>query len=461
MKTFEKFLKESYVGKDGNIYASKSEAEKTIAKINRLSDSERVTKGLEGADPSKQLKGQSSNIKTRNVSKPPVTRFDPTEPFQDYDNVTTDRVSNKPPTQTSKVVLGPDGKPLAYKGKNIPVTEPKAGETMIKGIKDADLEKKALDQTRKDLLKQKVDTKPVTTTKNVVKKGPSQAYLNLQKKARGVLKNLKKEAEVEASDKTTIKPKIEKKFTITEPSSATKNIGKNVTTQTTSPKVVTKSFSDLWKDVKRATTQVTTGVGEVPKKVNPVTKVLQRTGLTVDKTIKPDNIGKSTRQVPKVTGNVVKAATKSSTKKVLGKVFTGFGRAATGAVAVSDYLDTAKKEKAKGRGKTSQVVGGLSKALGGYIGGGIGAGLGGLAGGGVGSFATGTAGAIAGYELGSRAGEKLYNVGRKIATGQKTFKQLRSDIVGASKDLKDKTVRTTKNLYNTGKKKVSDFIKDK
>ena len=467
MKTFEKFLKESYVGKDGNIYASKSEAEKTIAKINRLSDSERVTKGLEGADPSKQLKGQSSNIKTRNVSKPPVTRFDPTEPFQDYDNVTTDRVSNKPPTQTSKVVLGPDGKPLAYKGKNIPVTAPKAGETMIKGIKDADLEKKALDQTRKNLLNPKVDTKsvtttkPVTTTKNVVKKGPSQAYLNLQKKARGVLKNLKKEAEIEAGDKTTIKPKIEKKFTITEPSSASKNIGKNVTTQTTSPKVVTKSFSDLGKDVKRATTQVTTGVGEVPKKVNPVTKVLQRTGLTVDKTIKPENIGKSTRQVPKVTGNVVKAATKSSTKKVLGKVFTGFGRAATGAVAVSDYLDTAKKEKAKGRGKTSQVVGGLSKALGGYIGGGIGAGLGGLAGGGVGSFATGTAGAIAGYELGSRAGEKLYNVGRKIATGQKTFKQLRSDIVGASKDLKDKTVRTTKNLYNTGKKKVSDFIKDK
>ena len=36
MKNFEAFLKESYVGKDGNIYASKSEAEKTIAKINKL-----------------------------------------------------------------------------------------------------------------------------------------------------------------------------------------------------------------------------------------------------------------------------------------------------------------------------------------------------------------------------------------------------------------------------------------
>ena len=42
MKTFEVFLKESYVGKDGNIYASKSEAEKTIAKLNRLSDSQKV-----------------------------------------------------------------------------------------------------------------------------------------------------------------------------------------------------------------------------------------------------------------------------------------------------------------------------------------------------------------------------------------------------------------------------------
>ena len=158
MKTFEAFLKESYVGKDGNIYASKNEAEKTIAKLNRLSDSQRVKQGLGGADPSNQLKGQSSNIKTRNISRPPVTRFDPTEPFQDYDNVTTDRVSNKPPTQTSKVVLGPDGKPLAYKGQNIPVSEPKAGETMIRGIKDTDLEKKALDQTRKDLLKTKTNT---------------------------------------------------------------------------------------------------------------------------------------------------------------------------------------------------------------------------------------------------------------------------------------------------------------
>ena len=473
MKTFEKFLVES-------IKPIKQLGDNT-GKIDTKKGPGNILADIEQNQFVKNEKNKKQYVRTLqpqntvkknvipNSNKPPVTRFDPTEPFMDDDlgqrtGKTGDRVVNKPVTQTDKVVLGPDGKPLAYKGKNIPVTEPKAGETMIKGIKDADLEKKALDQTRKDLLNPKVDTKPVTTTKNVVKKGPSKEYLELQKKARGILKDLKKEKKVDdlvANQKTTIKPKIEKKFTTTQPSSATQNIGKNITTQTTSPKVITKSFSDLGKDIKKATNQVTTGVGEVPKKVNPVTKVLQRTGLTVDKTIKPENIGKSTKKIPKITGNVAKSVTKSATKKTLGKIFTGFGRAATGAYAVADYMAQAKKEKAKGRGKTSQVVGGLSKALGGYIGGGIGAGLGGLAGGGVGSFATGTAGAIAGYELGSRAGEKLYNVGRKIATGQKTFKQLRSDIAGASKDLTNKTVRTTKNLYNKGKKKVSDFIKDK
>ena len=483
MKTFEKFLVESskqYKSLGDN--TGKIDTKKGPGNI--LSDIEQKQFVKNEKSKKQVLRNlEPQNKVKKNVipdSKPPVTRFDPTEPFMDDDlgqrtGKTGDKVVNKPTTQTGKVVLGPDGKPLAYKGKNIPVASSTPGSTQLTGVKDSDLESIARGQetqAKRNLQTPKVDNKPkintvktdTVKTKNVVKKGPSKKYLELQKKARGILKDLKKEKTADdliANQKTTIKPKIEKKFTTTQPSSATKNIGKNITTQTTSPKVVTKSFSDLGKDVKRATTQVTTGVGEVPKKVSPVKKILQRTGLTVDKTIKPENIGKSTKKIPKVTGNVVKAATKSSTKKALGKVFTGFGRAATGAVAVSDYLDTAKKEKAKGRGKTSQVVGGLSKALGGYIGGGIGAGLGGLAGGGVGSFATGTAGAIAGYELGSRAGEKLYNVGRQIVTGQKTFKQLRSDIVGASKDLKDKTVRTTKNLYNTGKKKVSDFIKDK
>ena len=160
MKTFEKFLAESskpikQLGDNtGKIDTKKTPGNILDIEQKKFVQNERGKKKvLRNLEPQNQVK--------KNVipsSKPPVTRFDPTEPFMDDDlgqrtGKTGDRVVNKPVTQTDKVVLGPDGKPLAYKGKNIPVSEPKAGETMIKGIKDADLEKKALDQTRKDLLK--------------------------------------------------------------------------------------------------------------------------------------------------------------------------------------------------------------------------------------------------------------------------------------------------------------------
>ena len=110
------------------------------------------------------------------------------------------------------------------------------------------------------------------------------------------------------------------------------------------------------------------------------------------------------------------------------KILGGLGRIAGGAYAVKDFMDTAKKEKALGRGKTAARLAGASKALGGYIGGGVGALAGGLAGGGVGSLVTGTAGGIAGYNVGSKIGDQIYRTGRNLVTGKKTFKQLRKDI---------------------------------
>jgi hypothetical protein len=341
---------------------------------------------------------------------------------------TGDKVVNKPVTQTSKVVLGPDGKPLAYKGKNIPVSKPTAGETMIKGIKDADLEKKALDQTRKDLLNTKVDTKPVTTTKNVVKKrGPSKGYLELQKKARGVLKDLKKEKAKEdalAKQKTTIRPKIEKKFTTTQPSSATQNIGKNVTSQTRSPKVITKSFSDLGKKSQNISkSSVTTNISKPVKFKSFLDRMGQATGIK-------NPIRKTLAKTDKVTGLSGKDLKNLKGKVRAGGILKGVGRFAGGVFAVKDAYDKARKEKAKGRSKTSQILGGIAKGAGGYIGGAIGATAGTLAGGGVGSFALGTGGAIAGYNLGSKAGEYLYKKGRQYATGEKkiNFKKFMKNI---------------------------------
>ena len=73
-----------------------------------------------------------------------------------------------------------------------------------------------------------------------------------------------------------------------------------------------------------------------------------------------------------------------------------------------------------------------------------------LAGGGLGSFALGTGGAIAGYNLGSKAGDYLYKKGRQLATGEiklpgkKSFKKFKDDVSNKVKNL---------NLSNLGRNK--------
>ena len=314
MKTFEAFLKESYVGKDGNIYASKNEAEKTIAKINKLSDSERVTKGLQGADPSKQLKGQSSDIKTRKVSK---------------------KISG-----SGKIVI-----------------KARPGEIKLE----------------REIVKQQRPGTNISIT-------PSKSALPIKTRANLVTTNV-----TNTRDPLT---SIEKgsRRTITKPS---------VTTNISKP-VKFKSFLDR-------IGQATGVKNPITKKFSPNTKV---TGL-------------STKDLKNLKGKVR-----------VGGILKGAGRLAGGVFAVKDAYDKAKKEKLKGRSRTSQILGGIAKGAGGYLGAAVGATLGTVTGGGVGSFALGTGGAIAGYNLGSRAGEYLYKKGRQYATGEKkiNFKQFMKNI---------------------------------
>ena len=98
------------------------------------------------------------------------------------------------------------------------------------------------------------------------------------------------------------------------------------------------------------------------------------------------------------------------------------GRAGGALTSFLDFKATADKEKRLGRGKTSQTIGGLSRALGGYVGGAIGAGLAAP----IPIPGARIAGAVGGYTAGAAAGEKLYNVGRKFLTrgtkiGGKTY----------------------------------------
>ena len=150
--------------------------------------------------------------------------------------------------------------------------------------------------------------------------------------------------------------------------------------------------------------------------------------LTGLKPIEPkQQVGDKLKNIPKdkITKSIIK---KTPKKLVFNRALSGLGRVAGGAFAVKDFMDTARKEKALGRGKTAARLRGASKAIGGYIGGGIGALAGGLAGGGVASAALGIGGGIAGYQAGSKIGDQIYKTGRKLVTGKKTFKDLRKDI---------------------------------
>ena len=321
------------------------------SKVNNVvSDSDKVGQGLGKSDPSKNLKGQSSDIKTKRENT----------------------VKNK--TNTNKIKVS---KKISGDGKI--VFKPKPGE-----------------KTASNLI-----VKQQTPGTNVSIK-PSKTY---------VTKNT---------------------------STVTTNV-----TNTKNP-IDYKGVSSGGK-VKTTKPQVTTNVTNPKRFKNFLDRVLVSTG------VKTDPKYKSKFTTP--SSNVTVSGSQSGTNKVLkdvskkalrSKIFKGLGRFAGGAFAAKDAYDAARDEKLLGRSRTSQVLAGLSKGLGGYLGGALGATLGTIGGGGIGSFALGTGGAITGYNLGSKLGDYIYNQGRKLATGEtkirlpgkKTFKKFKDDITNKVKNIR-------------------------
>jgi len=451
VKTFEKFLAESskqYKSLGDN--TGKIDTKKTPGNI--LSDIEQK----QFVKNEKSKKQYVRNLEPQNKVKknvipgskqPPVTRYDSREPFMDDDlgqrtGKTGDKVSNKQPSQTGKVVLDAKGNPLAYKGKNIPVSEPKAGETMIKGIKDADLEQKALDQTRKDLLKSKntvkTDQNPPTKT-NTVK--PDQKSVDTPNTTTKKDKVTSSKIDLKKGQKQLTDLDLDKIQT-----NKTPRVKRKVTRSKIDLKPGQKQLTDL--DLDKIQTNKTPRVKRFVTKPKSITdfqgfakRGAQRTGLAPTKP-KIEVGGKlKTLSTDKVTKDILKQTPK---RLKLSRALGTLGRVAGGAYAVKDFMDVARKEKALGRSKTSARLGGLSRALGGYIGGGIGATLGS----GVAGLPGGIVGGGAGYHYGTKVGDKLYNIGRQYATGEKklnvgkTFKNLRNDINANAKKL---------NLKNLGR----------
>ena len=357
MKNFETFLKESYVGDDGNIYASKKEAEKTIAKINQLKTD--------------KLKNEVSKRKLNQIKQQELLskQYNLDGGYGDS-NTGAGANTQNPPNKNNvikKALPGQDPSAAEIKAQNKIVQQQTPGTNVSVNPSKTNITKNTGTVTTN-----------VTNTRNPI-------TVNDYK---GV------------SDSST--------------SSRTKITKPQVTTNVTSPKKF-KSFLD---------------------------RVLVSTG------VKTDPKYKSKFTTP--TSNVTVSGAQSGTNKVLkdvgkkalrSKIFRGLGRFAGGALAAKDAYDAARDEKLLGRSRTSQVLAGLSKGAGGYIGGALGATLGTLAGGGLGSFALGTGGAIAGYNLGSKAGDYLYKKGRQLATGEiklpgkKSFKKFKDDVTNKVKGL--------------------------
>ena len=245
------------------------------------------------------------------------------------------------------------------------------------------------------------------------------------KKTENLIKQLEKnitkpkKGEVKAAKELVkqSKPGVNTTITPSKSGNKVKTTASKVTTNVTNtkdPLTTLKSKTTIPKP--SVTTNVTSGkykgmldrIGQATGVKNPVTKTLSKTD--------------------KVTGLSTKDLSKLKTKAKLGGILKGAGRFASGAFAVKDAYDKARIEKAKGRSKTSQVLAGIARGAGGYLGAAAGATLGTLAGGGIGSFALGTGGAIGGYNIGTKIGDQIYKTGRNLVTGKKTFKDLRKDI---------------------------------
>ena len=373
MKNFEAFLKESYVGKDGNIYASKNEAEKTIAKINQLKTD--------------KLKDEISKrtLKQKRLEDILSRQYSTDGGYGDSNTGAGANTQNNPPPKNT-------------------VIKPKPGEI----------------KTSKEILKQ---TQPGT---NVSVNPTSKTTTNVSNTA----------------------------FT-NRPSRVTANVTNtdtpltSVSNKNTSASVTSSSFSG--NKLKTNKPSVTTNVTNPKRFKNFLDRVLVSTGVKTD----PKYKSKFTTPSSNVTvsgaqGGTNKVLKDVSKKALRSKIFRGLGRFAGGAFAAKDAYDAARDEKLLGRSRTSQVLAGLAKGAGGYLGGALGATLGTLAGGGIGSFALGTGGAIAGYNLGSKAGDYLYKKGRQLATGEiklpgkKSFKKFKDDVSNKVKNL---------NLSNLGRNK--------
>ena len=384
MKSFKNFLNESYVGKDGKIYASKGEYEKTVKSLNNLIKKDGVQTKLDlGNTSTTNLPGSGTKV-NRGPGRPVgSTTTVKTDNFQQPELDLKNKV-NTTNTNTTKVDL-----------------------TKRPNIRNP-IYKNNLELYRKH----QAEYKALKSKNNVVSINKNKSTKNvINTNKQGSLSDLMKQNEIKGANKNKGIPSNRMTANYTDTKNTISFDIKGANKSSTKASVDIPDFLKSKRSDRRFTTQ-RRGFGDFVKRGRELTGT-----APLNPQLKVDGKLKSvtpTKEVLKQTPKSLKAI------RALGAL----GRIAGGAYAVKDFADTARKEKALGRGKTAARLAGASRALGGYIGGGIGATLGSS----IGSLPGGIAGGAAGYHYGSKLGDQIYQTGRDLALGKKSFKQLRKDI---------------------------------
>ena len=431
MKKFENFLKE-----DPN-KPIKQFGDNVTSSARVKATSDILKSGKVKASQKKVAKDVLGNL-NRFFSDKPDSETLKAKPTGDEKTFKTDKTKTSKPTSSVK------SKPVEPLSKRM-------ARAVEKGVKSGKIPQDVL--IRKP---NKPKPKPVSQTKNVVK---PDKFTDVVKKFQGSNKNIENIKKIPASEVKPVVPKKDPSFKISGTTSKTTSPSKPTFTKTDNP-----TFKDFKKkgisfDIKKSDTTYVkpvnlknklslpfeagkTSKGNVvtqstssavpsggiktdlldlvkKKKTNPIKKVITKgmetTGL-IDKKVDTKPFTRTTDTITRNVGKVKPSR--------LGKYVRGAGRIIAPIYAIKDYVDTTRKTRAQGYGKTYSRAKGLTRALSGYIGGGIGATLGG----GVASIPGAIAGGVTGYNVGQKIGDKAFDYGQKVVSGKKTFKDIRKDI---------------------------------
>ena len=428
MKSFKKFLNESYVGKDGKIYASKGEYEKTIKSLNNLIKKDGV-----------QTKLNLGNTNTTNL---PVS------------GSRVNRGPGRPVGSTTKVKSNIFQQPeLDFKNKTSFTQSVKDGESLSRRMSSAFDKNKNIIPKENQIVNKKVvnnTNKVVNNTNKVVNTNNIKTNTKDIKKFQDLNKTIKDKQKVIDLNKKLASNKINTNINTTVPKPnfgnvTNINVNKGVKLPDFKPRSGTETILTQ-NQIQSRLDDIQNKNFEKLKRQNANNILKNLDTSDTDKLIPDKNVGRGTVVKPgdpipdkKITGGVKSYRDFMKNVKNVNKVvkrtspyLKGLTRVAVPVATALQAKSTYDTSRRAGMSKQRSLGRTLARGAGQIIGSAIGGTAGAIGGGGVGSLVTGGLGAAAGFDVGGSLATKAFDTfttrsGRRQF--RKSFSNFRKDLM--------------------------------